>query len=83
VERYRFENSNFVRASSLHNRSLRHRLRPTPPPDNRSDDADADAEGVEAMPMTEPPPPPCCAGGALGLRGREPGPCRACPSRFA
>jgi hypothetical protein len=30
-----------------------------------------------------PNPPPRCAGGAWGLRGSEPGPCRACPSRFA
>jgi hypothetical protein len=30
-----------------------------------------------------PPPQPRCAGGAWGRRGSEPGPCRACPSRFA
>jgi hypothetical protein len=57
VEWYRFKNSNSVRASSLHHLLLCHRLRPTPPPDNRSDNANADAEGVEAMPIADSPPP--------------------------
>jgi hypothetical protein len=76
----------------LCHRRLRHRPRPTTAAgddsmmsDIASADANADAEGpgVEEMPMAEPQPPSplCRPGGVWGRRGREPGPCRACPSQ--
>ncbi len=62
----KFENSNFVRASSLRHRSLRHRLRPTTAP--------TPTTMLTTMLMAETPPSRC-AGGARGRRGSEPGPC--------
>jgi hypothetical protein len=78
LEWYRFENSNFVRASSLSHLSLCHRLCPTTAATMQTPTPKAPRQC-----QWQSLPPPRCAGGTRGRRGSEPGPCRACPSRFA
>jgi hypothetical protein len=62
---------------------LRHRLRPTTAATMPTPTPTPNARASRRCRWQSPNPPARCAGGVWGRRGREPGPCWACLSRFA